>query len=124
MAAASVVRLLEAEASDEPTALIARTRSAYWTPFVSEPTLKVVAAEPDGIQEPDAFSSYSYRVIAALFAAPATTVTLAEPEPFNTIVEIVGAPGTVATSVDDALDATAEPEPLVPVAAKTRYVPS
>ena len=124
MAAASVVRLLDAEASDEPTALIARTRNAYWAPLVSEPTLKVVAAEPDEIQDPEAFRSYSYPVIAALFAAPATIVTLAEPEPFRAIVEMVGAAGTVAMIADDALDATAEPDPLVPVAAKTRYAPS
>ena len=120
VAAASAVRLLEEDAKDVPAALIARTRNAYWTPLVRDPTVNVVAAEPVAIQEPEALRSYSNPVIAALFAAPATIVTLAEPDPFKAIVEIDGAAGTVATIADEALEATVEPDVFVPVAVKTR----
>ena len=120
VAAASAVRLPEDDAKEAPAALMARTRNAYWTPFVREPTVNVVAVEPVAIQVPEALRSYSYPVIAALFAAPATIVMLAEPDPFKAMAEIDGAAGTVATIADDALEATVEPEAFVPVAVKTR----
>jgi hypothetical protein len=58
-AAASGVKLLAAEALELPAPFIARTLSEYAVPFVSEPIVKVVAAEPVATQVPEVFNSYA-----------------------------------------------------------------
>jgi hypothetical protein len=84
------------EATETPTAFLARIFRLYCWPAVSEPTVNDRLAEPVDTQVPEPSSSYSISVIAALFAAPSVAVIVAAVELLSEVRLMLGAAGAAA----------------------------